>query len=201
MPVRELELVVAAPAGAVRIDDERTQDDRLPVAAVGACVHPHAPARRAGDGTGELESAEAGCAGTVKADGVGRSASGEKHRLLHLRDRELAFETDDERVHSYVGCKQVGAEPDRAHVEPAPGGPVQCLLELCQRAGSSERGGRPADPDGRHPRERDALLDPHVAPPDGSGSGRLWERPTSPSHGASLTLENARVGDRSAQDV
>ena len=124
--------------------------------------------------------------------------AGDEQASARLDRRELALEPDDERVHAGVGRKQVGAEPDRPHGHTLLVGPRQGLLEIRHRAGAGETACGAADPDGRHLRESDTLLDLHTASSDESALGRLWERPTSPSHGASLSAENARVGVGSA---
>ena len=140
--VRELELLVGAPASAGRVDDERPHENRLPVAAVGARVHAHAAARGAGDRAGELEAPEAGGAGAMEAHGIRRAAAGDEHRPAHLDRRQLVLEPDDERVHPGVGREQVGAEPDRPHVQPPLGRPRQRLFELGSACGAGRAPGR-----------------------------------------------------------
>ena len=113
MAVREVEFFdghVRAPAG---VDDDRIDDDRPPVAAVRAGVHPHAAAGRAGDRRSELEPAEAGVARAVQAHGVRRPASRDERRALDARLGQLAREPQHERVDPTVVDEQVRAEPDR----------------------------------------------------------------------------------------
>ncbi len=81
MAVGEAELCGREPAGPVRGRDERADEDRAPVAPVGACVHPDSPTRRPGDRARELEAAERGGTGAMQADRVRRStARGEDRR-------------------------------------------------------------------------------------------------------------------------
>ena len=88
MAVREPELVRASASRAPSArDDERAHEDRRPVAAVGAGVHPDAAARRAGNRARELEAAEPGGSGAVQADGVRRAAARDEQCRRRPRPR------------------------------------------------------------------------------------------------------------------
>src|SRR5206468_10835908 len=72
--VREPELRGIEPARALAVNDEHALENRGPVAAVSARVHPDATADGTRDGAGELEPAQPGRARAVQADRV-RGAS------------------------------------------------------------------------------------------------------------------------------
>jgi hypothetical protein len=109
LPVVELRVAVAKtelggrePARALLIGHQRAVENRRPVAAVGARIHPNAAPDRSGDGTRELEAAEARSADPMQADGVRGSAAGEQPLALDLRLRELAAELEHEPVEALV---------------------------------------------------------------------------------------------------
>ena len=85
--VREAELGGREPTGAVRSHDERSLEDRRPVAAVRAGVHPDAAPGRARDRTRELEAAQARRAGAVEANGVRGGAAGDEQAAIGFRRR------------------------------------------------------------------------------------------------------------------
>ena len=128
--------------GAAGVDDERPDEDRLPVAPVCAGVHPDASAGGAGDRAGELEAAEPGRTGTVEADRVRRAAAGDQQRRPDLRRRELALEPDDERVDSLVGGEQIRAEPDGPHRQVA----LAAQASACSSSSSAGRASARAGP-------------------------------------------------------
>ena len=197
--VREIELLVRAPRRPGGVDDERPDENLLPVAAVGARVHPHAAPGGAGNRTRELEPAEAGVPRAVETDCVRRPPARHEDAVTDLDRRETVFEPDDQRLDALVGGEQVRAEADRAHRKLLLGRPGERFLQLRERPRPCERPRRPADPDSRQPLEPDAFLDLHASAHSGlSRRGCSWEGPTSPSHGASLTVKSARMGNGSA---
>src|SRR5215210_7890264 len=100
--VAEAELGGREPARALLVDDERAIEDRGPVTAVRAGVHPDAAADRAGDGAGELESPERGRSHAMQADRVGGAAAGDQALLLDADVRKLASQLQDETVEALV---------------------------------------------------------------------------------------------------
>src|SRR5262245_1870249 len=113
--IGELELVRPEPLLVVGVDHERSPDDARPVVTVGSSVHLYAAPRRSGDGAGNLEPAEPGCARAVETDRVGGAPACDEQLFPNGNLRELAGQTHDERVDARVGGEQVRTEPDRNH--------------------------------------------------------------------------------------
>src|SRR4051794_20420493 len=74
--VRQAQLGRRAPVGSGRGHDKSPLEDLREVGAVGAGVHPHSSARRAGYGACELKATEPSLPGAMQHDGVRRAASG-----------------------------------------------------------------------------------------------------------------------------
>src|SRR5438132_4366282 len=111
--VGEPELSRRPPAGSVGAHDEGALEDRRPVAAVRARVHPHAATGRAGNGTGELEPAQARGSSAMQGDGIRRTAPGDEQLSPHLSAYERARELEREPPEAGVGDEEIRTEPDR----------------------------------------------------------------------------------------
>ena len=115
------------------VDDERPVEDRRPVAAVGAGVHPDTAADRARDRARELEATETRRAHAVQTDRVCSAASREQPLAVDARLGELAAQLEHEPVEPVVGDEQVRAEPDGRHGQPFLARPGQRLFQLVDR--------------------------------------------------------------------
>src|SRR5436853_2246797 len=133
VPVAQPELSRGQPAAAGRRSDKRALEHAGEVAAVGARVHPHATADRAGNRAGELESPEPGCARAVQGNGVGRPATSAQQISIGLDRGELAAELQDERVDAFVRREEVRAQTDDRDVEASLLRPLQELLDFSFR--------------------------------------------------------------------
>ena len=184
VPVGELELIGCEAAGTDRVDHERIDHHGAPVGAVGAGVHPHPAADRPRDRRRELETAEPGVAGPMKTDGIRRPAAGDEHIALDLNLGQLAFEPEHERVDAVVVDEHVRAEPDHLDGDLLAPRPAEQLLQLGQARRAREEPRRPAGADRREPRERDVLLELHLAKRSRSSAGA---RSTSPAPITSTT--------------
>jgi hypothetical protein len=107
MAVFEPELLRGEPAAPLGRDDERAHEDRAPVRAVRARVHPDAATRGSGDRARELEAAEPRVAGPVQAHGVRRPSSRAQQLAVDLDTGEVARESHHERVDALVGGEEV----------------------------------------------------------------------------------------------
>ena len=162
--VREAELGRRQPAAAVGGRDERAHDDRAPVAAVRARVHPHAAAGRAGDRAGELEAAEPGVAGAVEADGVRRAAARDEQscpRPAPRRARPSSRSTSASTPAS--AASRFEPRPTVATVEAALARLARAPAPARRACAAGVGARRPAGADRRQPRERDAFLDDRAA--------------------------------------
>src|SRR3954469_14737939 len=92
VPVAQAELVRCAPVCALVVDDQCAVEDRRPVAAVCAGIHPNPAARSPRDRAGELEAPQARAAGAMGRDAVGRPPTRHEQLILHLCLRELPDE-------------------------------------------------------------------------------------------------------------
>ncbi len=101
------------PAAPVGGDDERPLEDRRPVRAVRARVHPHAAAGRPGiaqaNSSPPRPAARARCRQTAF---VAPPPAGER-LPVDLDGGEVALQAQDERVDAVVRCEHVRPEPDR----------------------------------------------------------------------------------------
>src|SRR5207248_7334803 len=111
--VREAELRGIDPARALAVDDEHALENRGPVAAVGARVHPDAAADGPGDGAGELEPAEPGRARAVQADRIRGAATCDEALAVDLGLRDLARQLERKAVEALIREEEVRAESDR----------------------------------------------------------------------------------------
>ena len=159
MPVPEPELIGRPPVRAVAVDDECTNENARPVAAVRARVHPHTAADGSGDGARELESAEVCGPCAMEADGVRGAAARDEQVVLRSRGGQVAAELQHERVDTVVGDQEIRAESDGRDGHVVGSRPGERFGQLVERAGSCERARGTAGSDRRESRERDALLD------------------------------------------
>src|SRR5207247_8562966 len=111
VPVGQAELVGRQPVRTLGVDDQRTLEDRGPVAAVRPGVHPDPTPDRAGDGARELEAAEARGPRPVEADRVGCPGPRNQLLALDLCGRELTREPEDEPFEALVPHAPARAEP------------------------------------------------------------------------------------------
>ena len=112
MPVAQTELGGRAPICVLAVDHESTVQDRRPVAAVRAGVHPDAAARSPRNRAGELEATEARGASAMEGDGVRRPTPRDEQLARYLRLRKLPDELQRQPVEALVGDEQVRAETD-----------------------------------------------------------------------------------------
>src|SRR3954454_1696382 len=184
VPVRELEVVGVERPPPGGVDDDRLDEHRPELDAVGSRVHPDPAADRAGDRRGELEAAQVGVAGAVQADRVRGAAAREELPAVDARLGQLPFEVEDERVDPVVVHEQVRAEADGLDGDALARRPAKELLELVEAARARKPARRPPGPERREPRQGHVLLEPHQP---SRSRRRAGARSTSPAPITSTT--------------
>ena len=149
VPVAKTELGRRPPLCTVAVDDEGPLENPRPVSAVGAGVHPGAPAGGARNRTRELEAAETGCAGAVQGDGIRCTTPGDEQLFSHVDLREVAAELERETLEAAVGDEQVRAQAERRHGQTTFAGEAECLLQFVDRLRSCKSQRRPSGAQGR----------------------------------------------------
>src|SRR5919198_552694 len=147
VPVTQPKLGRGPPRSAFGADDERSVDNRGPVAPVRAGVHPDAAPGRAGNRARELEAAQPGCARAMERDGIRRASPGHEQLSARFDLRQRAYELQHEPVEAVVGDEQFRAEPDSRHRKLVLARETQCLLELADALGACECARAPARAD------------------------------------------------------